>query len=299
MQSVFRDIDCQSRFRVEQLPFVFLKTMTLWFNFNLGWPEVSWKPSSLGVRWGGPLEEKKLFFEHHYKKQFCLRGHSLAYWLPWCHATLVNRETGPWFEELSWHLKVPWKLIINVKRIPIHRLAVQIEGGTAAVGFLLSKKLAKDSISVWIEVSNCRVDILVARNVNVLETIKFGCHVGALWQEKKLLFDTITRRIFSQKTMSCFRGHSLRDWLPWCHATSVNRETGPWFEELSWHLKVPWKLIKRIPRHRVPMQIEGGTAAVGFETMTIWLRFSWIEFSNWSWHVGGKTCCGNLRYIII
>ena len=170
-------------------------------------------------------------------------------------ATLVNRETGPWFEELSWHLKVPWKLIINVKRIPIHRLAVQIEGGTAAVGFLLSKKLAKDSISVWIEVSNCRVDILVARNA--LETIKFGCHVGALWQEKKLLFDTITRRIFSQKTMSCFRGHSLRDWLPWCHATSVNRETRPWFEELSWHLKVPWKLInaKRIPRHRLPIQI--------------------------------------------
>ena len=174
--------------------------------------------------------------------------------------------------------------------------AVQIEGGTAAVGFLLSDKTAKDSVSVWIEISNCRVDILVARNV--LETIKFGCHVGALWQQKNCCSNTITQRISSQKAMTRFRGHSLRDWLPWCHATSVNRETGPWFEELSWHLKVPWNRIKRIQRHRVPMQIEGGTAAVGFETMTIWFSFSWIEFSDWSWHFGGKTFCGNLKYII-
>ena len=126
-----------------------------------------------------------------------------------------NKGLVTWFGELSWHLKVPWNLI-SAKRIPKHRVPTQIKGGTAAVGgFKFRRQWRYDSVSIWIEVSNCGVDILVARNF--LETIQFGCHVGGLpFGREKIAFWTLLQRLFWQKTISCSRGHSLRDWLPWC-----------------------------------------------------------------------------------
>ena len=135
--------------------------MTLWFSFNLN--------CSLQLR------------SWHFGGQNAIMLFSWTY-PTWLVALMsVNRETGAWFGELSWHLKVPWKLI-SAKRIPIHRAPMQIKGGTAAVGgFLFRRQWRYDSVSIWIVVCNCGGDILV------------------------------------DKTQSCCsRGHTLRDWSPWC-----------------------------------------------------------------------------------
>ena len=235
--------------------------MTPWLSFNLNW---SFQLQS----W-------------HFGRQntiSCSRGHSLGDWLPWC-LWIVKQGLGYLVWRTSWHLKVPWNLI-SAKRIPKHRVPTQIKGGTAAVGgFKFRRQWRYDSVSIWIEVSNCGVDILVARNF-----IQFGCHVGGLpFGREKIAFWTLLQRIFWQKTISCVRGHSPM-WL--VAVMSVDREARSWFGELSWHLKVPWNLIsaKRFRIHTVPMQIAGGTAAVGvFLFRRQWRHDSvsiWIEISN-------------------
>ena len=85
---------------------------------------------------------------------------------------------------------------------------MQIEGGTAAVRvFRFEDHDNMIQCQSECSFSNCGVDILVARNV--VETIQFGCHVAGPFRT------LLHKDFFSQKkTISCFRGHSLRDWLP-------------------------------------------------------------------------------------
>ena len=114
------------------------------FQFELGfptaeltfwWPGISWKTSSLAVTWGAPLWKRKNCFLNTFTEIFLTKNNQLFLWtFPWLVAVMsVDREARAWFGELSWHLKVPWNLI-SAKRFRIHTVAMQIKGGTAAVG---------------------------------------------------------------------------------------------------------------------------------------------------------------------
>ena len=75
MQNVFQNIECRCRLRVEQ-PVLELfcfedNDARTQFQFELRfpsielafwWPEISWKPSSLAVTWGGPFGRKQILF---------------------------------------------------------------------------------------------------------------------------------------------------------------------------------------------------------------------------------------------
>ena len=114
--------------------------MTAWFSVSVNWvfqlrtfwwPEISWKRSSLAVMWGSLFGRENCFCA----QRILTKEQQFSWTFPaWLVAVMsVSRETGAWFGKLSWHLKVPWHLI-SAKRVAIHRVPTQIEGGTAAVG---------------------------------------------------------------------------------------------------------------------------------------------------------------------
>ena len=125
---------------------------------------------------------------------------------------------------------------------------MQIKGGTAAVGgfcfegndamtqFQFELKFPTAELTFWWpeiswkpSSSNCRVDILVARNF--LETIQFGCAVGPpFWARKNCFLNGFTKTKSDKKQTVVFVD------IPYvigCRDMCVDREGRAWFGELS------------------------------------------------------------------
>ena len=261
--------------------------MTLWFSFNVNfptaeltfwWPEVSWKPSSLAVTGGGALWKRKNCLLNTFAKTFLTKNNQLFSWtfLTWLVTVMsVDRGARAWFGELSWHLKVPWNLI-SAKRFPIHTVPMQIEGETAAVGLFVSTTMTPWlTVSIWIEVSNCNFGGKKFLGNHPVPRSRGGPPL----EEKKLIFEHLYKE-FSNETRFSW---TFPTWL--VAVMSVNRETGAWLLGLENCLDTLRFQCKRIPKHRVPMQIKGGTAGVGaFLFRRQWRHDSvsiWIEISKY------------------
>ena len=301
-KNVFQYIQPQCRLKVEQLLLEFFcfddnDAMTQ-FQFELKfptaeltfwWPQISWKPSSLAVTWGAPLCKRNNSLNT-FTKNFRTKNDQLFSWtFPYvigCRDVCGswNRGLVTWFWKLSWHLKVPWNLI-SAKRIPKHRVPTQIMGGTAGVGgFLFRRQWRHDSVSIWIEFGGQKF-----LGNHPLWLSRWGPPVA----KKKLLSHTFSK---SHKTQSVVFIRVFMDIPPWLVALMfVNRETGAWFGELSWHLKVPSNLISA---KNVFQYIKSPNADWRWNsccwsffvstTMTPWLSFNlnW-NFQLRNWHFGG------------
>ena len=126
----------------------------------------------------------------------CVRGDSLRDWLPWC-LWIVKQGLGlenclDTLRFLGMQKNV-FQYIQSQGRLKVEQLQLEF--------FLFRRQWRHDSVSIWIEISNCGIDILVA----ILETIQFGCHVGGPpLEEKELLFEHFYKDFSGKKQAVVF-----------------------------------------------------------------------------------------------